>query len=176
MRRVIWFLRALPLGAKLQQAVLLLILAYNFTMIDLNPANRLFGSPLWMTTASIIVAMIVLARMLLPVMMAYPQRTQQFLQALSLIVFGAWLLGKNQWWGRMVVTYLGLIGGLWLEAAASFWFVSEIQRRQELAMAALTEMVENIEPAPTDEDDGDDEVDDRDDSDDDSNRKTRWTR
>ena len=52
MRRVIWFLRALPLGAKLQQAVLLLILAYNFTMIDLNPANRLFGSPLWMTTAS----------------------------------------------------------------------------------------------------------------------------
>ncbi len=176
MRRVIWFLRALPLGAKLQQAVLLLILAYNFTMIDLNPANRLFGSPLWMTTASIIVAMIVLARMLLPVMMAYPQRTQQFLQALSLIVFGAWLLGKNQWWGRMVVTYLGLIGGLWLEAAASFWFVSEIQRRQELAMAALTEMVENIEPAPTDEADGDDEVEDRDDWDDLSNRKTRWTR
>ena len=176
MRRVIWFLRALPLGAKLQQAVLLLILAYNFTMIDLNPANRLFGSPLWMTTASIIVAMIVLARMLLPVMMAYPQRTQQFLQALSLIVFGAWLLGKNPWWGRTVVTYLGLIGGLWLEAAASFWFVSEIQRRQELAMAALTEMVENIEPAPTDEADGDDEVEDRDDWDDLSNRKTRWTR
>ena len=174
MRRVIWFLRALPLGAKLQQAVLLLILAYNFTMIDLNPANRLFGSPLWMTTVPIIVAMIVLARLLLPVMMAHPQRTQQFLQALGLIVFGAWLLGKNQWWGQMVVTYLGLIGGLWLEAAASFWFVSEIQRRQELALAALTEMMENIEPTPPNEAEGDDDVEDRDNWDDDSKNSSKY--
>ncbi len=173
MRRVLWFLRALPLRAKLQQTVLLLILAYNFTMIDMNPANRLFGSPLWMTTVPIIVAMIVLARLLLPLMMAHPQRTQQFLQALGLIVFGAWLLGKNQWWGQMVVTYLGLIGGLWLEAAASFWFVSEIQRRQELALAALTEVMENIEPAPTDEAEGDDDVEDRDNWDDDSKNSSK---
>ena len=173
MRRVLWFLRALPLRAKLQQTVLLLILAYNFTMIDMNPANRLFGSPLWMTTVPIIVAMIVLARLLLPLMMAHPQRTQQFLQALGLIVFGAWLLGKNQWWGQMVVTYLGLIGGLWLEAAASFWFVSEIQWRQELALAALTEVMENIEPAPTDEAEGDDDVEDRDNWDDDSKNSSK---
>ena len=173
MQRFIWFFRALPWGAKLQQAVLLLILAYNFTMIDMNPANRLFGSPLWMTTVPIIVAMIVLARLLLPVMMAHPQRTQQFLQALGLIVFGAWLLGKNQWWGQMVVTYLGLIGGLWLEAAASFWFVSEIQRRQELAMAALTEMMENIEPTPTVEAEADDDVEDRDNWDDDSKNSSK---
>ncbi len=151
MQRLVWFLRALPLAAKLQQAVFVLILAYNFTMIDLNPANQLFGSPLWMTTVPIIVAMIVLARLLLPMMMAHPQRTQQFLRGLGLMVFGTWLFGQNQWWGRMVVTYLGLIGGLWFEAAASFWFVSEMQRRQELMLSGLAELMANHEPTHSDE-------------------------
>lgn len=141
MRRIIWFLRALPLGAKLQQAVFALILAYNFIAIDLNPINRLFGSPLWMTTVPIIIAMIVLSRLMLPLMMAHPHRSQQFLQGFGLVIFGVWLFGRSQWWGALVITYLGLVAGLWLEAAASFWFVSEIQRRQELVMSSLSELM-----------------------------------
>lgn len=172
MQRFVWFLRALPWGAKLQQAVVVLILGYNLTVIDMNPANQLFGAPLWMTTVPIIVAMIVLARLLLPVMMAHPVRAQQFLHALGLIVFGVWLLGRGQWWGRLIVTYLGVIAGFWFEAAASFWFVSEIQRRQELMLAGLAEMMENQEPSDVDEpmDEDDDDLKD------DSHGETRWTR
>ena len=156
MQRLVWFMRALPLGAKMQQAVFALILAYNFTVVDLNPANRFLGSPLWMTTVPIILAMIVLARLLLPVMMAHPQRAQQFLQAFGLVVFGVWLLSSGQWWGRLILTYFCLIGGLWFEAAASFWFVSEMQRRQELILAGLTEMFVNRESTHLDNRDGED--------------------
>ena len=177
MQRIVWFLRALPLGAKLQQAVVVLILVYNLTVIDMNPVNRLFGSPLWMTTVPIILAMIVLARLLLPVMMARPVRSQQFLQALGLIVFGVWLLSRGQWWGGLILTYLGIIAGFWFEAAASFWFVSEMQRRQELVLSGLVEFMANHEPSDAGENeiDADDDGDD-DDSNDDSHRETRWAR
>ena len=175
MQRIVWFLRALPPGAKLQQAVVVLILVYNLTMIDMNPANRLFGLPLWMTTLPIIISMIVLARLLLPVMMARPVRTQQFLHAFGLIVFGVWLLSRGQWWGGKILTYLGIIAGFWFEAAASFWFVSQMQRLHEAIMAA-EEFLANHEPSDSDE--LDDESDDglEDGLEDDSNRETRWTR
>lgn len=136
----------------MQQAVLALVLGYNFAAIDLNPVNRLFGAPLWMTTVPIILAMIVLGRLLLPLMMAHPGRSQQILHGLGLVIFGAWLFGRGQWWGALVITYLALIGGLWLEAACSFWFVSESFRRRELILEHLSELVAGHESQPMDDD------------------------
>lgn len=140
MRRFSWFWSALPLGSKLQFFVLALILGYNFVQIDLNPVNRLFGSPLWVMTVPIIVAAIVTGRLLLPVMMAHPTRAQQGLHGFGLLIFGLWLFGRGQWWGQTVLVYLGFIGGMWLEASCSFWFVSEIRRRHELLASQLEEL------------------------------------
>ena len=151
MRRIVWFWKALPVGARMQQAVLVLVLGYNFVAIDLNPANRLFGSPLWMTTVPIVLAMIVLGRFLLPLMMSYPERSQQILHGLGLAIFGVWVFSRGQWWGGLVLTYLALIGGLWLEAACSFWFVSETFRRREIFLEHLSELVTAQGSLPTDD-------------------------
>jgi len=142
MQRIVWFLRALPPGAKPQQALVVLILGYNFVVVDLNPGNRFLGSPLWMTTVPIIVSMIALSRLLLSAMMPRPARTQQVLQGLGLLVFGVWLVWTLQWGGMPFFLYLGdMVAGFWFVTAANFWFVSETQRRQELAMSELTELL-----------------------------------
>ena len=130
----------------MQQMLVVLILGYNFAVVDLNPGNRFFGNPLWMTTVPIIVSMIVLSRLLLPAMMVRPARTQQVLQGLGLLVFGVWLVWTLQWGGMPFLLYLGdLVAGFWFVTAASFWFVSENQRRQELALSELTKLFTNGE-------------------------------
>ncbi|MEK6261095.1 MAG: hypothetical protein AABP62_21055 [Planctomycetota bacterium] len=151
MRRLYWFWSSLPMAARLQFFVLALILGYNFVAIDLSPANRLFGAPFWMTTVPLIVTMIAVGRLLLPLMMAYPLRAQQVLHGFGLAVFGVWLLSQGQWWGRSVIVYLSLIAGLWLEAACSFWFVSEVGRRQELMLAQMSELLAAHSSLPDDE-------------------------
>ena len=145
MRRFFWFWSALPLGSKLQFFLLALILGYNFVQIDLNPNNVLFGSPLWATTVPIIVAAIVAGRLLLPVMMAHPARAQQLLHGFGLLIFGLWLFGRGQWWGQSILMYLCFIGGMWLEAACSFWFVSEIKRGHDLMVNRFEELTEQAE-------------------------------
>ena len=140
MRRFFWFWSALPLSSRMQFFVLALILGYNFVQIDLNPNITLFGSPLWMTTVPIIVAATVMGRLLLPVMMAHPTRAQQFLHGFGLAIFGLWLFSSGQWWGQSILMYLGFIGGMWLEAACSFWFVSEVKRREELFHGQMAEL------------------------------------
>ena len=142
MRRLYWFWSALPLGSRMQFFVLALVLGYNFVQIDLNPGNTLFGSPLWMTTVPIIVAAIVMGRLLLPVMMAHPTRAQQLLHGFGLLIFGLWLFGRGQWWGQSILMYLGFIGGMWLEAACSFRFVSEVKRRHDLMLSHVEELAE----------------------------------
>jgi hypothetical protein len=151
MRRLYWFWSSLPLAAKLQYFALVLILGYNFVAIDLRPANKLFGAPIWMTTVPLMMTMIVVGRLLLPWMMAHPVRAQQLLHGFGLTVFGVWLFSQGQWWGRAILTYLSLMAGLWLEAACSFWFVSEAGRRQELMLAQMSELLAAHAELPPDE-------------------------
>ncbi len=138
----------------MQQALVVLILGYNFAVVDLNPGNRFFGNPLWMTTVPIIVSMIVLSRLLLPAMMARPARAQQVLQGLGLLVFGVWLVWTLLWGGMPFLLYLGdIVAGFWFVTAASFWFVSETQRRQELVLSELTKLFANGEATFSNESD-----------------------
>ena len=154
----------------MQQALVVLILGYNFAVVDLNPANRFFGEPLWKTTVPIIVAMVVLSRLLLPVMMLRPARTQQVLHALGLLTFGVWLFVTLQRGGMPLLLYLAdIVAGFWFVSAASFWFVSENQRRQELALSELTKLFAHGEVAHSDEAD----LESDDDTPDDSHREAR---
>ncbi len=157
MRRPYWFWSSLPLAAKLQYFGLALILGYNFVAIDLRAGNLWFGAPIWMITVPVMAIMILLGRLLLPLMMAHPARAQQFLQAFGLTVFGVWLLSQGQRWGRLHLTYVSLIGGLWLEAACSFWFISEVGRRHELIQAQMSEMLAANPSSPPDEPDPNDD-------------------
>lgn len=145
----------------MQQALVLLILGYNFVVVDLNPGHRFLGSPLWMTTVPIIVSMVVLSRLLLPAMMLWPPRTQQLLQGLGLLVFGVWLVWTLQWGGLPFWLYLGdLVAGFWFVTAASFWFLSESQRRQELVMSEFARLLASGTAALPHETDIDDDATD----------------
>ena len=157
MRRLYWFCSALTMAAKLQYIALALILGYNFVMIDLNPANQLFGVPLWMTTAPLFVGMIIIGRLLLPLMIAHPTRAQQFLHGFGLTTFGVWVFSHGQWWGGLAITYLSLMGSFWLEAACSFWFISEMGRMQEMMLAQMSGLVSSLSSSSHDEPDTNDD-------------------
>jgi hypothetical protein len=137
MRRVLLFWNGLPTTSKLQFFALGLVLGYAFVANDLNPANRFFGRSLWQFTVPIIFGAFVLARLLLPVMMRFPVRAQQVLNGFGLVVFGVWMFSANQWWGRLILTYFGIIGGMWLDASCWFWFVSEMKQREAILLEQL---------------------------------------
>lgn len=155
MRRILCFFRALNFSGKLQYGLWLLILGFNFWQSDLNPGNRLFGLPLWMITAPMYLLMILIARALLPVMMARPQKAQQILQGFGLLLFGFWLFSRGQAWGRSFLAFFGISCGFWLETAASFWFISECQQRMEATMAGMSEGQDQFSDADHDEDEYD---------------------
>jgi len=142
MRRVLLFWTGLPTSSKLQFAALGLILGYAFVSNDLNPANKFLGRSLWQFTVPMILGAIILGRMLLPAMLRYPERAQQVLNGFGLLVFGVWIVSANQWWGRLIVTYFGIIGGMWFDASCWFWFVSEMKHREAVLLEQLLQLSE----------------------------------
>ena len=136
MQRLRYFWSALPLWSKLQYLVLAAFLAYTFVSIDLNPRKQAFGLKLWQVTLPMICGTILLGRLLLPVMMWNPRRAEQALTGFGLLIFALWVF-KRALNLRLVITYLGLMGGLWLDASCWFWFLSEVRRREAELMDQL---------------------------------------
>ena len=79
MRRLGYFWKGLPFTAKLQYLAMLLVLGSIFVQIDMHPGRKAFGVPLWQVTGSLICATFILARLLLPLMMARPILSQRLL-------------------------------------------------------------------------------------------------
>ncbi len=129
MRRLGYFWKGLPFTAKLQYLAMLLVLGSIFVQIDMHPGRKAFGVPLWQVTGSLICATFILARLLLPLMMARPILSQRLLSWFGMSIFLFSLISMNQRWGRMLITHLGITVGMWLDVWCSFWFTSEIQRR-----------------------------------------------
>ena len=129
MRRLGYFWKGLPFTSKLQYLAMLLVLGSIFVQIDLHPGRKAFGLPLWQVSGSLICATFILARLLLPLMMARPILSQRILSWFGMSIFLISLLSMNQRWGRMLITHLGITVGMWLDVWCSFWFTSEIQRR-----------------------------------------------
>lgn len=127
MRRLGYFWSGLPLSSKLQYLALGLILGTLFARRDLNPANRFLGLPLWQITVPLILGTFVLGRMLLPVMLLHPVRTQRVLYLFGITLFAVGLIIATR---RLVmITHLGMTCAMWLDASCWFWFISEIQLR-----------------------------------------------
>lgn len=127
MRRLGLFWSGLPLASKLQFLVLGLILGSVFVNRDLQ--RQWFGLPLWKITVPLILGTFVLGRILLPVMLWHPERTQRVLYWLGMTVFCIGLYSATQRWGRLMLTHVGLTTAMWLDASCWFWFISEIQAR-----------------------------------------------
>ncbi len=132
MRRPYLFWSGLPLASKLQFFAVGLILGY-WLWIDFQ-----FG--LLKLALPIAFAMLAVSRLLLPLMMAHPERAQQVLNGFGLATFAVWLIGRDQMWGRLIVTHLGLTAAMWLDLGCWFWFVSEIKLREERLLRQLTEL------------------------------------
>ena len=127
MRRLGYFWSGLPLSSKLQYLALGLILGTLFARRDLNPANRFLGLPLWQITVPLILGTFVLGRLLLPVMLLHPVRTQRVLYLFGITLFAVGLFIATR---RLVmITHLGMTCAMWLDASCWFWFISEIQLR-----------------------------------------------
>ena len=155
MRRLGCFWSGLPLASKLQYLLLGLMLGSVFVRRDLNPANRFLGLPLWQITVPLILGMFVLGRMLLPVMLLHPVRTQRVLYLFGISLFAAGLFLATR---RLVmITHLGMTCALWLDAGCWFWFISEIQLR----VAAM----KSRQPAPVARERGSESGDDEQDED-----------
>jgi len=129
MRRFGYFWSGLPLGSKLQFVALGLILGSVFWNRDLNPARRWFGRPLWQVTVPLILLMFVLGRLLLPLMLRSPLRTQRALYRFGMLVFVLGIYASTQRWGRLMITHVSLSLAMWLDVSCWFWFISEIQIR-----------------------------------------------
>lgn len=134
MRRFGLFWSGLPLASKLQFLVLGLVLGSVFVNRDLN--RQWFGLPLWKITVPMIMGTFVLGRILLPVMLWHPERTQRILYWLGMVVFCVGLYSTTQRWGRLMITHVGLTTAMWLDASCWFWFISEIQMRVVAMLAA----------------------------------------
>ena len=138
-----WFWSGLSLAARLQYIALVLFLGTMFVIRDLDPRMRWFGLPLWQITGPLILLMLALGRILLPLMLRSPQRTQRFLSFFGLAVFVLGVVSANQRWGRLLIVYLTLTLALWLDVSCSFWFISEIQRRLQGLRESLKTHSEN---------------------------------
>ncbi|MFO1044757.1 MAG: hypothetical protein U0941_23540 [Planctomycetaceae bacterium] len=157
MRRLGYFWKGLPFTSKLQYLAMLLVLGSIFVQIDMHPARRAFGLPLWKVTGSLICASFVLARLLLPLMMARPILSQRILSWFGMSIFLFSLISMNQRWGRMLVMHLTITVGMWLDVWCSFWFTSEIQRK----IAALRNTADSADDDADDDSDYDSEDDAR---------------
>lgn len=136
-RRLWMFWSGLSLGSKLQYIALGLILGAVFTYRDLNPRMRWFGLPLWQITLPLILLTIVMGRLLLPLMLKHPTRTQRFLALFGWLVFGLGILISTQKWGRrLMLVQVGFTTLMWLDLSCWFWFLSEIQLRAAAMLAA----------------------------------------
>ncbi len=145
MRRLGYFWKGLPFTSKLQYLAMLLVLGSIFVRIDLHPGRQAFGVPLWQVTGSLICATFILARLLLPLMMARPILSQRILSWFGMSIFLISLLSMNQRWGRMLITHLGITVGMWLDVWCSFWFTSEIQRRIAMFQDGLGSVDDNAD-------------------------------
>jgi hypothetical protein len=127
MRRLGYFWSGLPLFSKLQYLLLGLVMGTLFVRRDLHPGNQFLGLPLWQITVPLIVATFILGRLLLPVMLLHPVRTQRVLYLFGISLFAAGLYFATR---RLVmITHLGTTCALWLDVSCWFWFISEIQLR-----------------------------------------------
>jgi hypothetical protein len=153
MRRLLYFWTGMPLASKLQSFALAVILGYAFVANDLNPRNQLVGFKLWQITAPMILLSILLGRILMPVMVRNPARTEKLLGGLGIIILVLWVFSAAQK-PRVILTYLGLTGGMWLEASCWFWFMSEIRLREA---AFLNEFADSQTEMPLDSDEEADE-------------------
>lgn len=142
MRRLGYFWSGLPLTSKLQFLVMGIILGTLFATKDLNPKNHVLGVPLWKITASMIFGTFVLGRILLPVMLWHPTRTQRVLSLCGIMVFGVGLLIATLPLRRLLITHLSITLALWLDVSCWFWFISEIQWRASRLMAQAAGQVD----------------------------------
>lgn len=152
MWRLVYFWKGHSLSAKLQYLAMGLLLGWTFVRIDLN--NRFMGLPMWQVTVSMIVATFVLGRVLLPLLMLNPQRSQRLLSWFGMLIFLMGLYIATQPWRGKKVVHLALTEALWLDVSCWFWLISEIQMR-------LTRPV--LASAGSDDDNNDLNYDDKDD-------------
>ena len=153
LRRPWLFWSGLPVASQLMFLAVFLLLGY-WISIDIQ-----FG--LWPVTFPLIVGAIALSRLLLPLMMKYPDRAQQFLGFLGLAVMGAYLLCQREWWWRTVLAHFGRTATLWFHTSCYFWFVSEIKRREKLIHGRMAELAAQHGEATDDERDDEREDTDR---------------
>lgn len=128
MNRIRDFWSGLTLAQRLQCLVMGLILGTLFVFNDLNPRNRILEIPLWQVTVPVILSAILLGRLLLPVMLWAPSRTQQLLSISGFMIFGLSLYAGMQGFGRIILVHLCYTLAMWLDVSCWFWFSSEIQR------------------------------------------------
>lgn len=151
MRRLGDFWAGLSLGSKLQFLVLGLVLGSVFVAKDLNPRNHVLGVPLWQVTVPLILGMFVLGRLLLPIMLSHPKRTQWLLFWFGMLVFIVGLIVATLPLRRLLITHLTLTSAMWLDVSCWFWFISEIQRRvSALSAQSAASGSSSREPAEAD--------------------------
>jgi hypothetical protein len=151
MRRLRDFWAGLSLGSKLQFIFLGLILGSVFVAKDMNPRNHVLGVPLWQVTASLILGTFVLGRILLPIMLWHPKRTQWLLFWFGMLVFIVGLIVATLPLRRLLITHLTLTSAMWLDVSCWFWFISEIQRRvKALSVPSTASGTSRLVPADAD--------------------------
>lgn len=127
MWRLVYFWKGLSLSAKLQYLGMGLLLGWTFVRIDLN--NRFMGLPMWQVTVSMIVWTFLLGRLLLPLLMLNPVRSQRMLSWFGMLIFLLGLYIATQPWRGKKIVHLVLTQALWLDVSCWFWLISEIQMR-----------------------------------------------
>lgn len=153
LKRAWLFWSGLPLASKLMFTAVFLLLGYWISVdIQFN---------LWPVTLPLIGGAILLSRLLLPLMMKYPDRAQQFLGLLGLSIMGAYLLCQREWWWRTVFAHFGRTAALWFHTSCYFWFISEIKLREEGFLRQVSEMASQYDHSSDDEPDYEYEDSDR---------------
>lgn len=132
LRRPWLFCASLPLASKLMFLAVFLLLGY-WMSVDIQTGY-------WRVTVPLIGGAVLLSRLLLPLMIRFPERAQQVLGLLGLVIMGLYLLCQNEWWWRTVLAHLGRTAMLWFHTSCYFWFVSEIKLREETFLRQMSEL------------------------------------
>ena len=143
MKRLYLFLKALPLGSRLQILVVVLLIGYH-AWIDFQHGYSA-------VTMGIFVVALLIGWLLKPLMTANPRRTAKVLSAFGIVVFGFYVLARHEWWWRTRAAHFSREFVMWLDLSCAYWFISETQLQQQ--SLTLTDVdARDDENRPSDDD------------------------
>ena len=103
-------------------------------------------------TVGIFLVALLTGWLLKPLMTANPQRTAKILSAFGIVVFGFYVLARNEWWWRTRAAHFSREFVMWLDLSCAYWFISETQLRQQ-SLTSSDVNTRDSENLPPDDDD-----------------------